>query len=55
LAPAINPERVQQIVSALGGDASKASVCHSFKVARSPLPDTLARVGWTGPASAKAT
>jgi len=29
-------------------------VCRSFKVPRSTLLDTLARVGWTGPAGAKA-
>jgi len=48
--PAIDPERVEQIVSALEGGASKASVCRSFKVPRSTLLDTLARIGWTGPA-----
>jgi len=48
--PALDPERVEQIVSALDGGASKASVCRSFKVPRSTLLDTLARVGWTGPA-----
>jgi len=47
---AIDPERVEQIVSALEGGASKASVCRSFKVPRSTLLDTLARIGWTGPA-----
>lgn len=47
--PAIDPERVEQIVTALEGGASKASVCRSFKVARSTLLDTLARNGWSGP------
>jgi len=47
--PALDAERVEQIVSALDGGASKASVCRSFKVPRSTLLDTLARVGWTGP------
>jgi len=46
---ALNAERVEQIVSALDGGASKASVCRSFKVPRSTLLDTLARAGWTGP------
>ena len=32
--PALDPERVEQIVSALDGGASKASVCRSFKVPR---------------------
>ena len=49
---AIEQERVEQIVAALEGGASKASVCRSFKVPRSTLLDTLARVGWTGQAAA---
>ena len=49
--PALNAERVEQIVSALDSGASKASVCRSFKVPRSTLLDTLARIGWTGPAA----
>jgi DNA invertase Pin-like site-specific DNA recombinase len=49
--PALDPEKVEQIVAALEGGASKASVCRTFKVPRSTLVDTLARVGWTGPAS----
>ena len=47
--PALDAERIEQIVAALDGGASKASVCRSFKVARSTLLDTLVRVGWTGP------
>jgi DNA invertase Pin-like site-specific DNA recombinase len=47
--PALDPEKVEQIVAALEGGASKASVCRTFKVPRSTLVDTLARVGWTGP------
>ena len=50
--PAIDPERIEQITAALVGGASKASVCRSFKVARSTLLDTLERVGWTAPARA---
>jgi len=53
--PAIDPERVEQILTALDAGASKASVCRSFKVARSTLLGTLARVGWTGPPSTAAT
>jgi DNA invertase Pin-like site-specific DNA recombinase len=49
---ALDPERVELIVSALDGGASKASVCRSFKVPRSTLLDTLARVGWPGPTHA---
>ena len=52
--PALDPERVEQIVSALDGGASKASVCRSFKVPRSTLLGTLARIGWAGPAGAAA-
>ncbi len=48
--PALDPERVEQIVPALDGITSKASVCCSFKVPRSTLLGTLARVGWAGPA-----
>ena len=48
----IDPEQIEQIRAALDSGASKASVCRSFKVARSTLLDTLERVGWT--ASAKA-
>ncbi len=50
--PTIDPEQIEQIRAALDSGASKASVCRSFKVARSTLLDTLERVGWT--ASAKA-
>ena len=48
--PALGPEQIEQVVAALSGGASKASVCRSFKVARSTLLDTLARAGWSGPA-----
>jgi DNA invertase Pin-like site-specific DNA recombinase len=47
--PALDPEKVEQIIAALEGGASKASVCRTFKVPRSTLIDTLNRVGWTGP------
>lgn len=50
--PVIDPEQVEQIAAALNGGASKASVCRTFKVARSTLLDTLERVGWTAPAKA---
>ncbi len=49
--PSLDPERVEQIVAALEGGASKASVCRGFKVPRSTLLGTLARIGWTGPAA----
>jgi DNA invertase Pin-like site-specific DNA recombinase len=51
--PSLDPEKVEQIVAALEGGASKASVCRTFRVPRSTLVDTLARVGWTGPASSR--
>ena len=47
--PALGHEQIEQVIAALNGGASKASVCRSFKVARSTLLDTLARVGWSGP------
>jgi DNA invertase Pin-like site-specific DNA recombinase len=46
--PSLDPEKVEQIIAALEGGASKASVCRTFKVPRSTLLDTLARIGWTG-------
>ena len=47
--PSIDPEKVDQIIAALEGGATKASVCRTFEVARSTLLDTLERVGWTVP------
>ena len=47
--PAIDAERMEQVIAALDAGASKASVCRGFKVPRSTLLDTLARAGWTGP------
>lgn len=49
--PTIDQERLEGIMAALQGGASKASVCRSFKVPRTTLLDTLARAGWTGPAT----
>jgi len=46
--PSIDAEKMDQIVVALDGGASKASVCRTFKVPRSTLIDTLERVGWAG-------
>jgi DNA invertase Pin-like site-specific DNA recombinase len=48
--PALDPEKTEQIIAALEGGASKASVCRTFNVPRSTLIDTLARIGWTGSA-----
>lgn len=50
---ALNQEKIEQILAALEAGASKAAVCRTFTVARSTLIDTLARVGWTGPADKK--
>lgn len=50
--PTIGVEQIEQIAAALASGASKASVCRTFKVARSTLIDTLNRVGWTAPAKA---
>jgi DNA invertase Pin-like site-specific DNA recombinase len=49
---ALDAEKVDQVIAALEGGASKASVSRSFQVPRSTLLDTLARVGWRGPARA---
>ena len=46
--PALDPEKIEQIIAALDSGASKASVCRTFKVPRSTLIDTLNRAGWIG-------
>ena len=45
----IGPERLEAMIAALDGGASKAAVCRNFGVPRSTLIDTLARSGWPGP------
>jgi DNA invertase Pin-like site-specific DNA recombinase len=50
--PMIDAETLERITAALDGGASKASVCRTFKVPRSTLLGTLARIGWTAPAKA---
>lgn len=45
---AIAPEKLEAVICALDGGASKAAVCRTFGIARSTLIDTLARVGWSG-------
>ncbi|MCW6513047.1 recombinase family protein [Lichenifustis flavocetrariae] len=47
--PSIDAEKIDQILAALEGGASKASVCRTFKIPRSTLLDTLKRKGWSGP------
>ncbi|MGS1097578.1 recombinase family protein [Aquamicrobium terrae] len=51
--PALDQEKIEQIIAALEAGASKAAVCRTFSVARSTLLDTLARAGWTGTAAGK--
>ncbi|MDE4915989.1 recombinase family protein [Methylobacterium sp. 092160098-2] len=46
--PVLDAEKIEQIIVALDGGASKASVCRTFRVPRSTLLDTLERVGWIG-------
>ena len=49
---AVSPEKMETVIRALEGGASKAAVCRTFGIARSTLADSLARAGWTGPARA---
>lgn len=51
--PALDQEKIGQIVAALEAGASKAAVCRTFSVAHSTLLDTLARGGWSGPTDRK--
>ena len=44
----LGDEQIEQIVAALDGGASKASVCRTFKVPRSTLLNNLDRIGWKG-------
>ncbi|WP_446740628.1 hypothetical protein [Sphingomonas sp. CFBP 8765] len=46
----IEAKTLERITAALEGGASKASVCRTFKVPRSTLLGTLARIGWIAPA-----
>jgi DNA invertase Pin-like site-specific DNA recombinase len=41
---AVGDEKLEQIISALNGGASKASICRNFGLKRSTLIDTLKRV-----------
>lgn len=50
---AIEPEKLEAVIAALDGGASKAAVCRTFGIARSTLIDTLARIGWAGPRSTR--
>jgi DNA invertase Pin-like site-specific DNA recombinase len=48
--PALDPEKLAAVLRALEAGATKAAVCRTFAIKRSTLLDTLARVGWPGPA-----
>ena len=52
--PTIDAETAEQITAALQAGASKASICRTFKVPRSTLSGTLARIGWVDPDKPKA-
>jgi DNA invertase Pin-like site-specific DNA recombinase len=41
-------EKLEAVIAALEGGASKAGVCRTFGIARSTLADSLVRAGWTG-------
>lgn len=45
----VQPEKLEAVMTALNGGASKAAVCRTFGIARSTLIDTLKRAGWSGP------
>ena len=47
---AIPAEKMEAVIAALDGGASKAGVCRTFGIARSTLADSLLRSGWTAPA-----
>jgi len=47
----VTTEKLEAVIAALEGGASKAAVCRTFGIARSTLIDTLARAGWTGAVS----
>jgi len=51
----LNEEQIEQIVAALDGGASKASVCRAFKVPRSTLLNSLDRIGWKGAGAGQGT
>ncbi len=47
--PEIGPEKLEAIIAALNGGATKAAVCRTFGAKRTTLIETLARAGWPGP------
>ena len=46
--PEINNEKLEAIIAALNGGATKAAVCRTFGTKRTTLIETLARAGWSG-------
>lgn len=44
---AIDSEKLNAIVAALDGGATKAAVCRTFGIKRSTLIDSLIRIGWS--------
>jgi DNA invertase Pin-like site-specific DNA recombinase len=49
----IQGEKLEAVIAALEGGATKAAVCRTFGIARSTLLDTLARAGWPGGGSTR--
>ncbi len=47
--PEIGPEKLEAIIAALNGGATKAAVCRTFGAKRTTLIETLDRAGWSGP------
>ena len=50
--PEINHEKLEAIIAALNGGATKSAVCRTFGTKRTTLIETLARAGWSGPGTA---
>jgi DNA invertase Pin-like site-specific DNA recombinase len=48
---ALDAEKLEAVVRALEGGATKAAVCRTFGIKRSTLIDSLARIGWAGTAA----
>lgn len=47
--PVITGEKLESILTALGGGMSKAAICRTFGVKRTTLIETIARIGGTRP------
>ena len=47
--PEIGSEKLEAIILALNGGATKAAVCRTFGTKRTTLIETLARAGWSAP------